>query len=268
MEYLYRCTTRGCSWLNNALSKGQPYETTANTKAVNPACKHCKLHMKGPLAPGPVVVARPFDYDAAVAKVRAKLAGNASQPTKDYCEAVMTSLLKYADSLKAAFVEDMKHDAHLAVFVSPSRANDDQKKCVDNAVTEAKAPKAAGHPVGEKFDWEIPYIMNVAGWQIASGPEVAWVDMSEVLQTIAKGTNGTQYLVSAKFKAKADGHTILVTRIDKTLWVSDRQKQLYDYRTCDCIAWSRPGTVAAKDVPGPKRKITTEAKLDGNWMIA
>jgi hypothetical protein len=208
-------------------------------------------------------VTGPFDYNAAVAKVNAALDGpNINRPTKDYCQAVMNSLLTYGAPLKATFVADMKQNAFLEVFVKASRADDPQKRCLDDALAAAGARKSPGHPVGEKFDWEIPYIMDFAQWQIAFGTGVAWGDLSAFLGRCA---DGKQYLVMTRLKGKADGHTILITKVAGTLWISDKQRQNYTYNICDCIAWLRPGTVASTAVPKPKRKVTEAGKFDGDW---
>jgi hypothetical protein len=219
--------------------------------------------MKGPLAPGDVWNA-PFDYYAAVDKVNTKLDGtnNITQATKTYCRAVMAYLPTHAAPLKASFVTDMKQDADLNVFVNANRANDVQKRCVDDALNRARALKSPGHPVGEKYDWEIPYIMSFAQWPIASGGAVAWVDLSTFLGRCAAGT---QYVVMTRLRGQPHGHTILITKIGETLWISDKQEQNYDYSKCECIAWSRPGTVTSGDVPKPKIEITEAGKFDGDW---
>jgi hypothetical protein len=264
--YLYRCENRGCKWLKDTANVSRKqYETTQTSKAKNPNCKHCNLVMKGPTTPA---AARPavFDFNAAVTKVRTKLQTVNAAATKQYCEAVMTYLQANATALKDTFVEDIKKDAYVDVFVNANRANDVQKRCVDDALKRASAPMAVGHPTGEKFDWEIPYIMSVAGWdRLAAGAGKYWMSMVDFL---GQCQPGQQYLLASRPRGSADGHTILITNSGGTLWVSDVQEQGYNYGQCDCIAWKRPAAADGKAfaVPLPKRQVTTAGAFSGSWV--
>jgi hypothetical protein len=221
----------------------------------------------------------PADFIAARNSVEAKFLENRStENTKSYCRGVMDSFMSeprrsgyvdgYAVAFKDQFIQAMKKETSLNGFVSCLRPRDAQKQCVDNALTASQSRLSVGHPQGEKEEWEMPYILHCANWQLASTSGYTWMAMSGFLTQVCNRANlRTQYVLVARPPGNTNSHAILLT-VDgssrqKSFWITDRQKAANDYSTQECIAWSRPTLLDnIAGIPLPKKEIN----LTGAWV--
>lgn len=220
-------------------------------------------------------------------RVEARLsANNSTEDTKFYCRGVMDSFMfmrrgtshyadGYAVALKAQFTQAIANETILNGFVSCPRrgATDPLKLCVDNALTLSHSRLSRGHPKGEKEEWEMPYILKCANWQLVSTSGYTWMQMSVFLNQICNQANsGTQYLLVARRPRNSDSHAILLTvegsSRQKSFWISDKQEAANSYNTQECMAWLRPTMLDnIANIPLPKKKINvTGAWVERSWI--
>ena len=240
----YTCQSTTCRW---------PGSGTPHSK-----CPFCQQAVQGPQ---PIAAATfASTRDQVVSKLDSI---NAFRDTKFYCNAVMESLENITSGLRETFIANMQNPQYLTTFVTNPRANDAQKRCVDNALSRGSGVQSRGYPMGEKFEWEMPYIMTTAGWLLFTGNTYAFEDMPTVLGRCADALGGTQFMFLAMPRGKTDGHAILITKFSNALWVTDPQRAPNQYNlNHNCIAWRRPSQVSnAGDIYTPRRAIAPS----GEW---
>ena len=163
-----------------------------------------------------------------------------------YCAAVIDCLTKdvHGQKFQSDFISEIRKDTELRKFIgTDKRAVIADKICFDNAMNNARFEAPPGFPAGEKFDFEIPYILQHAAWPymaIFHGKPLFSVKFPDFLATVQAGH---QYMVATRQKSDSPiGHMICIT-IDgngANGWIYDPQKQPIKYVDWVCEAWESP----------------------------
>ncbi len=161
-----------------------------------------------------------------------------------YCAAVIDCLTKdtHGQKYQPDFTLEMRKDTEVRKFIgTDKRAAIADKICFDNAMRNAGFEAPPGFPEGEKFDFEIPYIMKHAKWvyvDIFHGKPLFTVKFTDFL---AKVKVGHQYMVSTRQNTNSMiGHMLCITIEGSGGWIYDPQKQPINYTDWFCEAWESP----------------------------
>jgi hypothetical protein len=165
-----------------------------------------------------------------------------------YCAAVIDCLTNdtHGQKFQPDFTLEMRKDTEVRKFIgADKRAAIADKICFDNAMGNAGFAAPPGFPKGEKFDFEIPYILKHAEWlymDVFHGKPLFTVKFTEFL---AKVKAGHQYMVSTRQNTNSQiGHMLCIT-IDGSGangWIYDPQRQPMNYVGWFCEAWESPET--------------------------
>jgi hypothetical protein len=185
-----------------------------------------------------------------------------------YQKKVIDYLNSSAATFKSDFVTEMKKDEDFKKFTGQKeRENTRTTNCFDNAIDFAGSALPLGCPVGEKFDFEIPYIMNTIQWTYLT-PSRGGFFSSTFAEFLAKAKTGYSYLLATRPTATSTiGHmiTVYMDPEEGRPWLYDPQKQGLTYETCVCEAWESPAEAGSTMRPGCWLNATT-GKRDREWL--
>lgn len=227
MSYHYKC------------GKCQKTKEQKWQKPVPKCCGGFMEEVTGGIAP--VVVT----FDSLAKKVADELGANYNG---SYCKSVIDFLKTNADAqkFKGDFESEMRKGTELKKFAGKSpRANIADKICFDNALRNAGFEPPPGFTWGEKFDFEIPYIMDYGEWTymaVFQGNQPFSVKFPDFLATVQAGY---QYMVATRQTSAASiGHMICITinADGESGWIYDPQKQPMKYTDWVCEAWESSAT--------------------------
>lgn len=182
-----------------------------------------------------------------------------------YQRKVLSHLLECGEFFKEDFVDEVNKPSELNKFLGVTkRPTDADKVCVDNALTAVGYAFPATLPRGEKFTFEVPCIMETAGWTFMNGPGDIFKTKFTALADAVEAN--TMYLICAKQVSNKIGHMVVITTAgDKTAYLTDAQKQPNNYGVYMYVGW-RYGAVPASR-PKPYRKINlATGRFDGDWV--
>ena len=181
-----------------------------------------------------------------------------------YIQGVLASLGRADIYFRDEFVKDMRKAAFVKEFVLDQRQSSAGVVCVDSALKVCGLELPLGAPKGSKFDWEIVYLVQQAKW-----PMVGKV-MQDTFPTLtATVVDDEQYIVSTMPHGTEGGigHTVVLTRLNGVLWMSDAQKLTNKYTQHRYVAWKRPGKNPRTDNLSPKRKVNANTgEFEDDWI--
>jgi hypothetical protein len=168
---------------------------------------------------------------------------------------------------KQDFISEMNRPIELAKFTGKSvRSSHKDKICVDNALKAVSFAFPKDYPKGEKFTFEVPYIMKLAGWEFMNKDDDIFKSKFTTLE--AKVSPNKVYLVCTKLSSNEIGHMIVLTvNSKKEAFVTDAQKQPNNYGIYEFIAWKSKQDVTT--IPFPYRPIdlsTGQFPKDKTWV--
>ncbi len=174
-----------------------------------------------------------------------------SMTHKTHARSVMQYLSRCDQYFKDDFLDEIKKPTELPKFVGLStRPNGLSVVCVDNALTSAGTPRPATCPAGEKFTFELPYLMNACGWTLVNHLNIH----TQLLKTMSVHPNSI-YLVDVKAPGNPISHMVIITtgaNPTADCWITDKQKLNTDYSNATYLAW-RSNNAAPSPPPKPYR---------------
>jgi len=182
-----------------------------------------------------------------------------------YQRKVLSHLLECGEYFKEDFVDEVNKPSELSKFLGLSkRPTEADKVCVDNALTAVGYAFPATLPRGEKFTFEVPYIMEAAGWAFMNGPTDTFNTRFTALADAVAANS--MYLICAKQAANKIGHMVVITTDgNKTAYLTDAQKQPNNYSVYMYVGWRYGAAPASR--PKPYRKINlATGRFDGSWV--
>jgi hypothetical protein len=223
-------------------------------------CPKCKKQMKKTEAPKQVVT-----FEGLAGKVKEALPNtyNASFQKQIIDYLTQKNLAGY----KADFVAEMKKPEDFSKFVGKkARENTSTTDCFDNAfVRYAGAELPALCPVGEKYDFEIPYLMHTFGWKyLGNAVQCFTMKFTAMLKVVRPGYS---YLVATRVNTSSTiGHTIILYGASKDqVWLHDLQMVTPSYDSNVCEAWESPEAMGGLQKPGCYLSLKT-GKSTGDWV--
>jgi hypothetical protein len=244
---LYKCLYAGCA----------NYRKESEFKHPNPNCPECNQRMASAEPPVDPTFAE------AVKKVRTKLA---DKWEASYQQKVCDNLERGAWFFRADFIDEMSKPTELAKFVDPTkRPLDPGKVCVDNALAAVAYAFPIWYPKGEKFTFELPYLLQETGF--ASMNDATDVFKTSFKALAGKVANGQMVLVVAKKESEKIGHMVVITTDGQgNAFLTDAQKLAFDYGLYNHIAWRYGAAPVAP--PRPCKPVTlSTGKLSGSWTL-
>jgi hypothetical protein len=144
--------------------------------------------------------------------------------------------------------------------------------CVDNALKAVGMALPAGCPPGEKYTFEVPYIMQNAGWtymDYSSRVPMLQAPMSEFLERAQTEPAARVYLVvRSEHAGAAESHMIVVYATaagrNQEAWIHDAQKLTNNYANGYCEVWMSPSGAETKKSPYCSFDLDT-ARM-GDWV--
>lgn len=252
MQYRVKCGNPACA------ESRSPEFNLVQDDIKPPRCGRCLQ----PLAivrsnPAPVQQSQ-TPLQQAMAKARQTRVANT--PQGNHVDAVLTYLLSAEGrKFQADFETEMAKDIDIRKFCGAiGRSGKAGDVCVDNALAAAGVQLPPGCPAGEKYSFEVPYMMQAIGW-----PYLGTCAKRGLLETRLSSVRGylrsnpqptkRQYLlVWTQNKGSSESHMVqlVVAAQNKGAWLHDPQKQPNNYTEGYCEAWSNPLAYAGK-VKGP-----------------
>lgn len=184
-----------------------------------------------------------------------------------YQKSVIEDVTSRAFFFKKDFIDEMNRPIELAKFIGKSlRSTHNDKTCVDNALKAVSFAFPKHLPKGEKFTFEVPYIMKLAGREFMNKDDDIF--KSKFTTLADKVSAGKMYLVCTKMSSNEIGHMILLTvNSNNEAFVTDTQKQPNNYCVYEYVAWKSNKTVTT--IPVPYRFIdlsTGRFSKDKPWV--
>ncbi len=154
---------------------------------------------------------------------------------------------------KQDFINEMKRGIEFDRFIGKTKRPDSKDKdCVDNALKAAKYAFPGNHPKGEKYTFEVPYIMKRADWDFINKDNDIFKSNFKMLEN--KVSPNSVYLVLTKKSFNEIGHMIvLAVKSKNEAFVCDAQKQPTDYSLYEYVAWKSKQELTS--IPVPYRPI-------------
>lgn len=161
----------------------------------------------------------------------------------------MRAVVGYLESaegkkFQSDFNVEMNKDTDFGKFTKndPARSEAAGDICVDNAMTNAGCDLPAGCPWGEKFTFEVPYIMQQIGWvhmAFCKGAVLLNAEFSAFRKAVKANR---QYLVQwTQNKGQSESHMICITLDGSgSAVIYDPQEQPNNYSMGYCEAWENP----------------------------
>ena len=206
-----------------------------------PKCPSCQTKMVN--NPSLMVEREADPFKGLADRVRRECA--TQSPSHQYVRAVV-DFLDSDDGKKfqGDFNAEMKKEIDFGKFTknNPARSELAGDVCVDNAMNNAGTELPDGCPVGEKFTFEIPYIMQTAGWTHMAFCHNAPILTKEFAEFRKSVQSKRQYLVVwTQNKGQSESHMICIT-VDgsRSAMIHDPQEQPNNYAGGFCEAWESP----------------------------
>jgi hypothetical protein len=170
-----------------------------------------------------------------------------------YQKAVVEDVSTRPYFFKQDFISEMRREIELAKFTSKTKRPDSKDKiCVDNALRAVKYGFPSDYPKGEKFTFEVPYIMKRADWVFINKDDDIFKSKFTMLEK--KVSPNKVYLVCTKMPSNEIGHMIVLTvNSESEAFVSDAQKQPNNYSLYEYVAWKAKQNLS--NIPVPYRPI-------------
>jgi hypothetical protein len=199
------------------------------------------------------------------------LAGEVAKAVNSYPASYQKKVIDYLSQsnltgYKDDFVAEMKKPEDFGKFVgTKARENTDTTNCFDNSfVWYAGAELPPLCPIGEKFDFEIPYLLSTFGWKyLGNGTKCYAMQVSKLLTTVREGYS---YLVMTRENAAYTiGHTITLYVPSKgVIWLHDPQMIEPPSTTSVWEAWESGKQLGSTQKPGCYMNVKT-GKREGEW---
>lgn len=268
-QYRVKCDNRACK------AYGGPEFNVEQDDIKPPRCGQCLLPLtvvRSTLAP---VQQSQTPLQKTFAKVQQTRAQNT--PQGRYVDAVLAYLQSEGGrKFRADFETEMAKDIDVRKFCGVTgRSGKAGDVCVDNALTAAGVALPAGCPAGEKYSFEVPYMMQAINW-----PYLATCAKRGLLETRLASVRGylrsnpqptkRQYLlVWTQNKGSSESHMVqlVVAAQNKGAWLHDPQKQPNNYTVGYCEAWSNPVAYTGK-VKGPYCSFNLDTGERGDYADA
>jgi hypothetical protein len=159
-------------------------------------------------------------------------------------------------AFQADFIDEMQKPTELGKFTKnvPARATSKYTVCFDNAMAEAGFALPEGCPVGEKFNFEIPFIMSTMEWKhMDFCKALPTVFTKKFLDFLGEVQGGYSYMLATQPNASSPiGHMIFIYVDDDKSegWLHDPQMLKMPYKDHVCEAWESPYATGGKQKPG------------------
>jgi hypothetical protein len=181
---------------------------------------------------------------------------------------------KVVESLNAApwyfrqdFIDEMSKDQEFKKFTGQvDRPKDPGKVCVDNALAASNYAFPDWYPKGEKFTFELPYLLSQTGFKSINDDSDIFKSSFTTLAN--KLQAGQMYLIVAKKLDEKIGHmVILTTDTTSNAFLTDKQKLAFNYGLYNYIGWHYGVAPSTRPRPFKQINLLTGTLAQGSWEL-
>lgn len=256
---------------NPVCKKKGEQQTLTLDSSKNPRCSQCAQLLTNVVKTDVKVAAVPgTPYEKAKKRV---LDARGNTPLGNY----VANVVKFLDvnhKFRNDFIEEMDKDVDFTKFVknaSPARATSARDICVDNALRAVGANLPVGCPEGEKYTFEVPYIMQAAGWtylDYSQNRPMLQAPISTFRGRARQETGARVYLLVRSEQAGATESHMVVVYVtaqgpSQEAWIHDVQEQNNSYASGFCEVWMMASAAAPRR---PFCSLDLQTGAIGTWQ--